>query len=32
MEAEEHKASCHSDFVDADEARKMQEAAVQANR
>jgi phosphomethylpyrimidine synthase len=32
MEAEEHKASCHSDFVDADEARKMQDAAVQANR
>jgi phosphomethylpyrimidine synthase len=31
MEAEESKASCHSDFVDADEARKMQEAAVQAN-
>jgi phosphomethylpyrimidine synthase len=31
MEAEENKASCHSDFVDADEARKMQEAAVQAN-
>jgi phosphomethylpyrimidine synthase len=31
MEADENKASCHSDFVDADEARKMQEAAVQAN-
>jgi phosphomethylpyrimidine synthase len=31
MEAEENKASCHSDFVDADEARKMQEAAAQAN-
>jgi phosphomethylpyrimidine synthase len=31
MEAEENKASCHSDFVDDDEARKMQEAAVRAN-
>jgi phosphomethylpyrimidine synthase len=31
MEAQEHKASCHSDFVDADEARRKQEEAVQAN-
>jgi phosphomethylpyrimidine synthase len=30
MEAEEHKASCHSDFVDADAARRLQESAVQA--
>jgi phosphomethylpyrimidine synthase len=31
MEAEEHKASCHSDFVDADAARRIQESAVQAH-
>jgi phosphomethylpyrimidine synthase len=31
MEAQESKASCHSDFVDADEARRKQEEAVQAN-
>jgi phosphomethylpyrimidine synthase len=31
MEAQEQKASCHSDFVDADAARRLQESAVQAN-
>ncbi|HET6327210.1 MAG TPA: phosphomethylpyrimidine synthase ThiC, partial [Planctomycetaceae bacterium] len=31
MEAAEHKASCHSDFVDADAARRIQDSAVQAN-
>jgi phosphomethylpyrimidine synthase len=28
MQTEEHKASCHSDFVDSDEARRMQETAL----
>jgi phosphomethylpyrimidine synthase len=31
METQENKASCHSDFVDADEARRKQEEAVQSN-
>ncbi|HEV8003079.1 MAG TPA: phosphomethylpyrimidine synthase ThiC [Planctomycetaceae bacterium] len=31
MEAQEQKASCHSDFVDADAARRLQESAVHAN-
>ena len=31
MQAEENKASCHSDYVDADEARRLQDASVQAN-
>jgi phosphomethylpyrimidine synthase len=31
MQGEEHKASCHSDFVDADEARRQQESALHAN-
>jgi phosphomethylpyrimidine synthase len=31
MQAEAPKASCHSDFVDADEARRMQEAALPSN-
>ncbi len=29
METAEHKASCHSDLVDADAARRLQESAVQ---
>ncbi len=32
MQAEEHKASCHSDYVDADEARRLQDSTVQTNR
>jgi phosphomethylpyrimidine synthase len=31
MEASEHKATCHSDFVDAEEARRLQEAALDRN-
>jgi phosphomethylpyrimidine synthase len=31
MEAEAGKASCHSDFVDAEEARRIQDEALQAN-
>jgi phosphomethylpyrimidine synthase len=30
METEDHKASCHSDFADADAARRLQESAVRA--
>jgi phosphomethylpyrimidine synthase len=32
MQTEETKASCHSDYVDADEARRLQDAPVQADR
>ncbi len=31
METEGQKASCHSDYVDADAARRLQESAVQTN-
>jgi phosphomethylpyrimidine synthase len=31
MEASEHKATCHSDFVDAEEARRLQESALDRN-
>ncbi len=31
METENQKASCHSDYVDADAARRLQESAVQTN-
>jgi phosphomethylpyrimidine synthase len=31
MQTEETKASCHSDYVDADEARRLQDSSVQAN-
>ena len=32
MHAERDKASCHSDYVDADEARRLQDASVPADR
>jgi phosphomethylpyrimidine synthase len=31
MAAEDHKASCHSDFVEADEARRLQDAALKGD-